>query len=220
MLPRGLASYRRTFLFERGNMGYAHGIRWTKDKIDQEISEVMNYLGIDRMPSKTEMENYYMNSALTNKLCKTGGFYKYAKEHGLKIKYSESRLGIEYENLINDALLKRGYDVKLTTTKFPYDILVNNRVKVDVKVGRKVKTGESDYYTFNLEKLIQTCDVYVAVALGRNNGRNEIYVIPSSIMSGKTQLSIGAQKSAYDKYIDRWDIVKALDEAFILIESQ
>lgn len=86
-------------------------------------------------------------------------------------------------------------------------------------LGRIIKAKGYDYYTFNLEKAKQTCDVYVAVALDANDNINKIYIIPASVMSGKTQLSIGINSSRYDKYIDRWDLIEIIDNALESIEA-
>jgi hypothetical protein len=145
--------------------------------------------------------------------------YHYANVYGLQIKDSESLFGKKYEQLVRDILIEKGHDAELTSMKFPYDILVNRRVKIDVKAGRIVKTKGCDYYTFNLEKSKQTCDIYAVVTLNKDDEISKIYIIPASIMSGKTQLSIGIMSSRYDKYIDRWDLIETIDNAFESIEA-
>lgn len=199
-------------------MGYAHGKQWTEEGVKKAVFEVVEKLELDRMPSRSEMEEYYGNSALTNKLGKNGGIYHYANLYGLSIKKSESLFGLKYEKLIRDMIIKMGNDAELTSAKFPYDILVNKRVKIDVKAGRIYKSNGYSFYTFNLEKARQTCDIYIVVTLGEDDEVNKIYVIPSSVMSGKTQLSIGIKASKYDKYVDRWDYIETVDKVFEEIE--
>ena len=200
-------------------MGYTHGKQWTEQEVRDAVFEVVDSLEIDRMPSKSEIEEHYGDTSLTNKLSKGGGFYHYANVYGLSIKKSESMFGLRYEKIMRDMLIAKGHDAELTSTKFPYDILVNKRVKIDVKAGRIVKSAPSPYYTFNLEKLAQTCDIYVVVTLTEKDEINKIYVIPASVMSGKTQLSIGIETSKYDKYVDRWDYIETIDRAFEEIEA-
>jgi hypothetical protein len=199
-------------------MGYTHGKQWTEDKIKKAVFEVVDKLGLDRMPSVSEIDIHYGNTSLSNKLSKGGGIYHYANIYGLEIKNSDTAFGIKYEKYVRDILIKKGHDAELTSPRFPYDVLVNKRVKVDVKAGRIVKTGNVDYYTFNLEKQKQTCDLYIVVTLSKNDSINKIYVMPASIMSGKTQLSMGVKSSRYDKYIDRWDLIETIDNAFESIE--
>lgn len=192
---------------------------WTEQKIIDGVKEVMKQIGIERMPSRSEIDKHYGNSALTNKISKTGGFYFYADKLGLEIKESETALGTFVQNFVRLKMITLGFDAEKTSTKFPYDLLVNRRVKIDVKSGRIVQNSTGQYYTFNLEKKFQTCDFFIAVTLGENDEIKKIYIIPSSILSGKTQLSIGVEKSIYNKYIDRWDLIEMLDTAFVEIEA-
>ena len=200
-------------------MGYAHGKQYTPEEIKEAVFEVVAQLGLDRMPSKSEIEEYYGDMSLTNKISRSGGFYHLANIYGLEVKKSESYFGIKHEQLIREMLIARGFDAELTPTRAPYDILVDGRVKIDVKAGRIVKTNGCGYYTFNLEKIMQTCDVYVVVTLNSDDTINKIYVIPASIMTGKTQLSIGIAKSKYERFVDRWDYIETLDEVFGDIEA-
>jgi hypothetical protein len=192
---------------------------WTEQKIIDGIKEVMKQKGIERMPSRSEIDRHYGNSALTNKISKTGGFYFYADKLGLEIKESETALGTFAQNFVRLKLITLGFDAEKTSTKFPYDLLVNRRVKIDVKSGRIFQNSTGQYYAFNLEKKFQTCDFFIAVTLGKNDEIKKIYIIPSSILSGKTQLSIGVEKSIYNKYIDRWDLIEMLDTAYVEIEA-
>lgn len=200
-------------------MGYAHGTKWNRELIINGIYEVINYYELDRMPTRSEIESYYHNSRLTNKISKTGGFDSYAEELKLQTKDSESKLGIRFEKYIADELQKQGFKADLTTVRFPYDVLVNSRVKIDVKVGREVENKVGKYYTFNLEKKQQTCDIYIAVCINSEKEVKKVYVIPASVMSGKTQLSIGLNHSKYDCYLNKFWIVKTLDKAMEELEA-
>ena len=181
-------------------MGHSHGTQWNEYKIKDAVFEVVSKLELDRMPTRKEMDSYYGDSRLTNKLAKGGGIYYYADLFGLPVKDSESKFGIKYEHIVKDMLISLGSNAELTATKFPYDLLVNHRVKIDVKVCRIVKARGCNCYTFNLEKTQQTCDFYAVVTLNGNDEINKIYVIPASVMSGKSQLSIGINKSKYKYY--------------------
>ena len=98
-----------------------------------------------------------------------------------------------------------GLDSQKTAPRHPYDLLVENSVKIDVKSAKLFKINNTQYFTFNLEKTHQTCDLYVFYCI-ENDVIVKTLIIPSYILSGKTQLSIG-HKSKYDKYIDRWDLI-------------
>ena len=199
-------------------MGYAHGHKWTNQDIIESIKEVIDFYGLDRMPSKQEIEEFYGNSALTNKISKTGGFYVWAKNLGLKVKDSETKMGLELEVQMMKILKEMGFKCETTSTKYPYDLLVNGCVKIDVKAARKTKIRGSDAYSFRLTKEQQTCDVYIAVCVNDKREIQRIYVIPAHITTGKIQLCMGAIHSRYDSYVDRWDIIERFSEAFYKIQ--
>lgn len=199
-------------------MGHTHGTKWTDDLVIDKINEVVDFLKLDRMPSRSEIEQYYGNHALINKISKTGGFYKYAKLLGLEIKNSESKLGIEYELKIISILQSMGFSAEHTSVKHPYDILVNGRVKIDVKVANISIVRGSKMYSFHLDKSMHSCDLYVAVALNDNKSISKIYIIPASVLNGKKQLAIGFEKSKYDQYLLRWDFVEKIDKSLSELE--
>lgn len=186
-------------------MGYTHGKNWTETEIIDRIKEVVNMLELNRFPSNKEINNYYHNTSLTNKISKTGGFYYWANKLGLEIKESESKLGKRFELECLHYLQKMQYFVEKMPTKHPYDLLVNKNIKVDVKVSYLYKNkGNSPFYTFNLEKNCPTCDIYVCYCLNKEKSVEKVYVIPSCFLVGKTQLSVGVENSIYDEFIDKW----------------
>lgn len=199
-------------------MGHTYGTQWNEELIIEKIYEVIYFLGIDRMPSKSEIEAYYGDSALTNKISKAGGFYQYAERLGLEIKESESKLGIKYEKKVIQILENLGFSAEHTSMRHPYDILVNGRVKIDVKVANTSYVRGSKVYSFNLERSLHSCDLYVAIALNDNKKVMKIYVIPSSVMNGKKQLTVGVTKSKYDSYLQRWDLVDKVDKSLASLE--
>ena len=68
------------------------------------------------------------------------------------------------------------------------------------------KNGQSPYYSFNLEKSNPTCDRFVVFCLNKDKSIHKTYIIPSSVLYGKTQLSLGVNSSIYDKFLDKWQI--------------
>ena len=187
---------------------------WTEQMIVDEIQAAIRAMNIDRMPSRSEIELLYGDTSLTNKICKTGGFYFWAKRLGLEIKTSDTKCGYEVENMIAKMIESMGHECTLTSNRHPYDILVDKCVKVDVKAARKTKAREYDVFSFRIAKMQQTCDVYIAVCLGDQSSIEKIYVIPAHIMTGKKQLCVGVQHSKYDSYIDRWDLLDKIIAAF------
>lgn len=189
------------------------GFTWNDELIESKIREVMEILGINRMPSASETEMVIKNSSLSNKIAKTGGFYQWATRLGLEIKNSETSTGKEYENKLKEYLTEKGYSVEQMSVKHPYDLLVNGAIKIDVKAARRYYYSEDSYfYTFNLEKANATCDLYICWCINNKNLTDKFLIIPSKELKF-TQLSIGVV-SRYDKYIDRWDLIEKYDQFY------
>jgi len=188
-------------------MGYAKGKRWNNELIKEGIELVMYKAGIETMPTVSVTKKVLGNSSLSNAISKNGGFNYWAARLNLEQLGCETSLGKDYETyclmFIQNEL---DLNVKQMSYKYPYDLLVENNIKIDVKVG-KLYMNKGSMYTFNLEKRAPTCDVFVAYCIDDNKDIIKTYVIPSSIMSGKTQLSVGINRSKYDIYLDNWNLV-------------
>lgn len=188
-------------------MAYSHGVRWTDELIISEIINVMNSLGIDRMPTKSEIEAVMGNASLSGKISKAGGFKMWAEKLNLKLKESDTTFGNEYEFVIKEVLEKLGFEVEKMTTKHPYDLLINDNVKIDVKVSRYYN-GENDckFHSYNLEKKYHNCDIFICVGIGEDEEMEKILIIPSKYLMGKKQLSTGV-KSIYDRFDKKFDYI-------------
>lgn len=193
-------------------MGYAHGIRWTNEKIENAIKDVMKIAKINSMPTHSQMKDITGNEALSNAVSKHGGSKYWAQRLGIEIKTCESKIGYEFECECMSNLISNGYDCELTKARYPYDLLVNRNIKIDVKCSNLFEGDKGKFYTFNLGKSMPTCDIFVCYCMDKNIIQ-KVYVIPSCVLSGKTQLSIG-QKSKYDRYIDSWNVVKIYDSFY------
>ena len=164
--------------------------------------------GMDTMPTHSEIREFFGDNALVCAISKRNGTKYYAKLLGMEIKECESKFGDQLEDYcVLQIQEKLGLDGEKTKPRYPYDILVNRSVKVDVKVSRLFNNyGNSKYYTFNLEKKDQTCDIFVFYCINQNDEIERTFVIPSTVLSGKTQLAVG-KSSMYDKYIDQWRFI-------------
>ena len=189
-------------------MAYSHGQKWSEEKIVEALRFMIDKCGMNTMPTHSEIKEFFGDSALVCAMSKRNGTKHYAKLLGMEIKECESKFGGQLEDYcVLQIQEKLGLDGEKTKPKYPYDILVNRSVKVDVKVSRLFNNyGNSKYYTFNLEKKDQTCDIFVFYCINQNDEIERTFVIPSTVLSGKTQLSVG-KSSMYDKYIDQWRFI-------------
>lgn len=201
-------------------MSYAYGRRWTDDDVKREIKNVMECLCINRMPSRRECESVCGNTALTNKISKRpGGWYGLAHELGLQVKSSDTQTGKTNESVVEKLLIEKGFSVTKMSQNFPYDLLVDECVKIDVKSSKLYRGTQGNFYSFNLEKRYATCDVYVLLTLDDDGFANKFYIVPSVFVISNTQISIGEISSKYNKYIDRWDYITNLSEYFTKLKK-
>lgn len=189
-------------------MGYTHGTEWTDELIVEKIFEVKNALSLDRMPSRSECREYFHNNSLANAISRRKHWYELADELGLPIKDSETYFGKTQEAIAEEMLISKGYSVRRMSQNFPYDLLVDDAVKIDVKASHLYKGHAGEFYTFNLEKQFATCDIYLLFTLNDDNSEREVYIVPSIFVIAQTQLSIGKDKSKYRRFIDRWDYIE------------
>ncbi len=193
-------------------MGYAHGVKWTNELIKEKVLEVKEKLGLDRMPSRSECERYFQNTALTNAISKRIGWYQLADEMGLPKKKSETLLGKAFEAKAAKILEAKGFDVRQMPQNFPYDLLIDSCIKVDVKTSRLYRGKEGNFYTYNMEKPFATCDVYLLFELDQADDIKRVMVIPSKFVISNNQISVGETNSKYHKFTDRWDYILQMSE--------
>lgn len=194
-------------------MGYSHGKQWSENEIVKTLKRMVETLGMNTMPTHSEMNNFFGTASVSNAVSKRGGSKHYANLLGLPIKQCESKFGDKIEDYcvlqIEDIL---GLSCEKTKPRYPYDILVDRSVKIDVKASRLFNNyGKSRYYTFNMEKKDQTCDIFVFYCINDMDEVERTLVIPSYVLSGKTQLALGI-KSMYDKYENKWEYIKKYNE--------
>jgi len=189
-------------------MGYTHGTRWTDEKILKKILEVVKFKNMDRMPTRKEVDEFFGDTSLTNAVSRrTGGWYRLASELNLSIKECETTFGKSHEKLIMEKLISLGFEVRKMPQNFPYDLLVNDSVKVDVKASRLYRGKCGNFYSFNLEKPFCTCDIYVLRLIDDSGNESDTLVVPSAHVSTNTQISVGETTSKYRKYSQKWQYI-------------
>ncbi len=179
--------------------------KWTEEKIKEQLLYCINGLDLHRMPSKQEVDRYFGNYALSNKITKGKGFYGWAKELQLPLKSSDTLTGKAGEAIAKAYLEKNGFMVEQMSMRHPYDFLVNDVVKVDVKYSHLYQTDKWGFYSFRLEKKYPTCDVYLLIS-DSPKGEHTFFVVPAKDVM-QTQISIGEHMSSYHRYIGRLDVL-------------
>lgn len=182
-------------------------MKWTKAYIKDEILKHVGKYDLDRMPTVSELKSVGRGD-LCNAISKNKGFKYWAKKLGLEIKTSETGLGKMFEDRFRKDVAKRfGWETKQMSMRFPYDVLVANTVKVDVKCGFLYKAEQGEYYSFSLGTKDIKADFIVCYCLTDTKSVSKIYVIPAVVLQGQKQISIGLTKSKYDKYLYSFELI-------------
>ena len=175
---------------------------WNEETIRNEIMSLANQFEPARMPSSREVKSMTGSYALSNAIQKSGGYKYWADLLGLDQKHSETKLAIEWECKIANAFRAAGYDVERTSVKYPYDLLIDGCVKVDVKVARTSFVRGSAVHAYRIVKPQQTCDFYICCEADSD----DVYVIPANVCKGQKQIEMG-MTTKYAVYKNAFDLI-------------
>lgn len=193
---------------DRLNLPTKHhrGNKLTENEISNEILETVEQLNTQMMPSSTEIISHKGN-VLHNNICRSGGYRVWADKLGLALKESETQLGQDYELTVINILKNKGFTTKKMTTGHPFDLLINDTVKTDVKVSRPHLSHDTcRIHSFGINKKYGSCDIYIIVALDEKDNIERLLIIPSHLLR-VTTLCIG-ENSKYNKYLNRYDYIE------------
>ena len=186
--------------------------KWDERTIGNALRKMVNATGQTTMPTHTEMHSFYGNYSLSNAIRRNGGTHYWASKLGLDTKNCESKVGEAFEERFKSDLF--AHTMLLSESmpiRYPYDVLVEGAVKVDVKASHLYRKDGFGFYSCNLGKTYQTCDIFVVYCLKDDGEIDRVYIIPSSRLNGQKQLTIGQHNSKYDAYIEKWDIIEHYD---------
>lgn len=179
---------------------------WTEDLVLDALNDAITILGLNRMPTHSELATLPNGNSINCAMGRRGGTKHFAKLLNLDEKKSETTLGKKYEELAAKSIQEMGYIATQMPQNFPYDILVNNCVKVDVKVSNLYTGDIGSFFSFRMGKKYCTCDIYFLYAI--TTEIQKLYIVPSKIVYNNTQISIGEASSKYSIYLDKWDYLK------------
>ena len=196
-------------------MGASHGIVWSDELIQEKIMEVVNGEKLNHFPTHSEIISFFGNKGLAAKISKRGGTVYWSERLGLPLKDSETTLGNKYESLaITDIYEHTGLVGILMSENYPYDILVDNSVKIDIKAAYKFTNNcNAKAYSFNLEKREPTCDIFILDCLKDEENYDKVLVIPSCRLVGQKQIGVGAN-SKWDVYSNKWDMINEYSQFY------
>lgn len=173
----------------------------------EELNFMIKETGIKRMPTRTEVDKFFGDTRLSNAISKKSAWYSIAEELNLDLKESDTNFGVMFENLAEEQMIAMGYVVEKTTQNHPYDLLINGSIKIDVKVSKLYKGAQGNFYSYNLEKRMATCDIYILYMVNDDDKVIDRLVIPSKFVMKNTQISIGEINSKYRYYSEKWEYI-------------
>lgn len=188
-------------------MGYVSGHKWTNEEIIYLISKMVDKLELERMPTRKEVVEYY-NDAAASAITRRFGWYNLAETLNLPIKKCDTTTGKNNEALLAKELSNMGFKIERMPQNFPYDLLIDNAVKIDVKASHVYHGKKGAFYSFHIEKPHPTCDIYVLRLLDDDDNIVQSLIVPSKEAANNKHISVGAISSKYDRYAGRWDIIK------------
>lgn len=158
-------------------MGYAHGKKWSDELVESEIRAISAERFGGRMPSAPELIDAGFQS-LASRISRTkGGYRGLALRLGLGIKDSETAFGHVWESFIVEKLQAHGRTAVRQTTRAPFDVLVDGRVRVNVKSARWHEYGPCKGFFFGISDTWKRCDVFALVKVAESS--QEILWVPS-----------------------------------------
>lgn len=194
--------------------------RWSMELAEQKIKELISKTEIDHFPTHSEIDIFFNNKGLSKYISTHGGTKEWAKKFNMKIKECDSDFGDKMEiYAISDIKNKTGFDSIQTKPRYPYDLVTNEHIKIDVKSAFNLKDREYDTYVFNLEKKEPTCDIYLFYCMHEIGNPLKTFIIPSCYLKGMSQLGIG-ELSKWDCYQDKWEFIEEYSKFYTQILSK
>lgn len=184
--------------------------KWTEETIAEGITRIANCYHPKRMPTNREVILYEGNHKLANAIQKNGGYEYWAKRLGLKQHYSETILGTFGENYIANTLALMGFAVETTSTKHPYDLLIDGCVKVDVKTANTSYVRGCPTHAYRVSKKQPTCDFYVFYEADTSN----VYIVPSIRCKDQVQVAMGINSKLYEPYLGAYHLIKEVVDMY------
>lgn len=142
----------RTTQFHFDPMNTTKRKRWSEEDIAVALVEIHARIG--RMPSHTYLKEVGRGD-LSNQICKRGGFLAWADRLGFKREHSDSDTGWDGEKAVENWLRKHFKVERQGPVKWPFDLLVDGVLRIDVKAARFATYGHCSGWFYRIGKAPQ-----------------------------------------------------------------
>jgi hypothetical protein len=178
--------------------------QWTSDMVEQQLKQFVAEKKAIYMPAAKVLRAHGLN-ALSCAIPRNGGYDFWRQKLGLAEKPSETATGRMVEAAAIKILRSTGFSVEQQAFKSKFDLLVNERHKVDVKGSRLYKYG----YVFiarNKPDNLAGCDYFMMAKLDNKNNPIAWYVIPEEHARLHTLTMTATER--YEEFRDRFDLLR------------
>lgn len=172
---------------------------WDDEQVEAEVRRIADGLG--HFPSNTELVGMGRND-LSNQISRRGGFLHWAAKIGIDRQRSGSDTGWAGEAQVMSLLTELGFAVQRPMgVKCPFDILVNDLLRVDVKAARRAQYGACVGWFYRLGKVPQA-DLILLWQLDTG----DFYALPWFICP-RTNITISSNGGKYAAYHNNLDVI-------------
>ncbi len=175
---------------------------WTDEKVHQELLSICGGTGV--FPSNTDLVKLGRND-LSNQIARRGGFIHWSKRLGFERVSSDSDTGWHGEDECLKILSDFGFTAEKTgRLRAPYDILVNESVRIDVKTAKFAEYGPCRGWFYRIGK-----DTSADILMLYQMDAKDSYIIPWSICPS-TNITISKSGGKYAKFKNAFDILREM----------
>lgn len=166
--------------------------KWTVGEVERRIRAISAKDGF--FPSNQDLRAMG-EGALACQVSHHGGFIEMSRRLGIPRRHSDSDTGWEGERAVAEMLRTRRFTVKTDLgVRAPYDLLVNNATRVDVKSARYAEYGACKGWFYRLGKHPQS-DVVILFQLDTL----DCYILPWFVCP-TTNITIARDGGKYKAY--------------------
>lgn len=178
--------------------------KWTDEKIEAEIRDVSHSIG--HFPSNGELLSLGRGN-LANAISKNGGFPGWSDRTGIGRRHSDSDTGWDGERLFQSLAISRGFACeRMQAVKHPFDLLLENCLRVDTKAARFHVYGHCAGWFYRIGKVAQA-DIVVLVQLDTQ----EFYGLPWWECT-TSNITISRDGGKYAAYRNNWTLIEDMIE--------
>lgn len=176
--------------------------QWNDEMVESRIRSIVH--GTGKMPTNTYLRETGQND-LSCQIVKRGGFMHWASKLGLKREKSDSDTGWDGEKAVCELLTAKGFKCcRSDRVRWPFDILVDSVLRIDVKTACYANYGRSTGWFYRIGKAPQA-DVIALLKLEVG----DVYFIPW-YHAPTSNITITISGSTYTRFLNDYALVRRM----------